>query len=62
MERPEAIARNVANHLLTYGTGASIRFADREVVDKIVANAADNDFGLRTLIEEVALSRIFLTK
>ncbi|MCA8984876.1 MAG: DUF1592 domain-containing protein [Planctomycetaceae bacterium] len=62
LERPEAIARNVANHLLTYGTGASIRFADREVVDKIVANAADNDFGLRTLIEEVALSRIFLTK
>lgn len=62
LEHPEHLARNLAQHLLTYGTGAPIRFADREDVDKIVARAADNDYGLRTLIEEVTLSRTFQTK
>jgi len=62
LRNPQDIARNVAEQLLTYGTGAPISFADREVVEQIVAQSADNDYGFRTLIEEVVTSQIFLTK
>ena len=62
LEKPEKLAENLVKHYLTYGTGAPIRFADREVVGKIVAQAADDNFGLRTLIDETVTSSIFLTK
>ncbi len=57
-----ALARNVAEKLLTYGTGASIRFADRPTVDAIVAETAQADFGFRSLVHAVVASPIFLSK
>ena len=62
LKRPEKIARNVVEHMLTYGTGAPISFADREVVEQIVERSADKNYGFRTLIEEAVSSQIFLTK
>jgi hypothetical protein len=57
-----ALARNVAEKLITYGTGAPVGFADREAVDHIVAEAAPSDFGFRTLLRSVVTSSVFLTK
>ena len=62
VRKPELIARNVANHLVTYATGASISFSDREHIEAIVAASAKHGFGLKTLIHEVVKSRLFTHK
>lgn len=57
-----ALARNVAEKLITYGTGASINFADREAVEAIVAASATSDFGFRSVLNAVTTSPAFLYK
>jgi hypothetical protein len=62
VKQPRRLAANVAEKLLTYGTGAPVGFADREEVERIVDRTAKDNFGLRSLVREVAVSRIFVTK
>ena len=59
---PEQIARNVTRKLLTYGTGADIQFADREVLEQILTAAKPSNYGLRTLIVELVQSRAFINQ
>jgi hypothetical protein len=59
---PEALARNVAEKLLVYGTGAALSFADRQAVDNMVEQASGENYGFRSLIEAVATSPVFLSK
>jgi Protein of unknown function (DUF1592)/Protein of unknown function (DUF1588)/Protein of unknown function (DUF1595)/Protein of unknown function (DUF1585)/Protein of unknown function (DUF1587)/Planctomycete cytochrome C len=61
-ENPRPLARNFAEKLLVYGTGAPISFADRQVVEKIVDQTADTNLGLRSLLHAVVTSPIFLNK
>lgn len=56
------IARNFAAHLLVYGTGAPIGFADRDDLDAIVDRAADSNYGLKSLFKAVVTSEPFLNK
>jgi len=58
----ELIARCLAAKLLVYGTGAGIQFSDRPIVDDIVARTRAKNYGLRTMIAEVVLSRVFQNK
>jgi len=58
----DQLARNLTQKLLTYATGADIQFADREVVEQIVATLRTKNYGFRTLVHEVVQSRIFLNK
>lgn len=58
----DQLARNLAQKLLVYSTGAEIQFADREVVEKIVASVRARNYGFRSLIHEVVQSRVFLNK
>jgi hypothetical protein len=58
----EQLVRNVVEKLLTYATGAEIQFADREVVEQIIAAGRKRNFGLRSLIHQVVDSRVFLRK
>lgn len=58
----DQLARNVAEKLLVYATGADIQFADREVVEQLVAKAREKNYGFRSLLHEVVQSRIFLNK
>ena len=62
LDRPEAIAGNVAEKLMTYGTGAPVTFADRYAIEQIVEQTADSNYGFRSLIAAVAAHRIFMTK
>ncbi len=62
LEDKEQLARNLTQKLLIYATGAEIQFADREVVEKIVATLKTKNYGLRTLVHEVVQSRPFLNK
>lgn len=59
---PHRLAANVAEHLLVYGTGATIEFADRPHVETIANKAAADDYGLRSIIEHVVTSDLFLSK
>lgn len=59
---PRRLARNVAEKLLTYGTGAAISFADRQAIDDIVEQAAKDDFGFRSIVQAVVTSPVFLSK
>ena len=58
----DQLARNLTQKLLVYSTGAEIQFADREVVEQIVAKIRSQNYGFRTLIHEVVQSRVFLNK
>jgi hypothetical protein len=58
----EQLARNLTEKLLVYATGAEMEFADREVVDEIVARLKSKNYGFRTLVHEVTQSRIFRNK
>ena len=60
--RPDRLARNLAEHLVAYGTGASCTFADRDAISEIVRAASREDYGTRSLIRAVVLSDLFRTK
>lgn len=59
---PKKLARNVAEKLAVFGTGATISFADRQAIDDIVAHAAADDYGFRSIIKAVTTSTLFLNK
>ena len=59
---PKPIARNFAEKLLVYSTGAPICFADREWVEQLVEANADDEYPIRSLIHAVVNSPIFLNK
>ena len=57
-----ALARNVVQKLLTYGTGAACGFGDRNDIEKIVNRCKATDFGFRSLLTEVVASETFRIK
>jgi hypothetical protein len=59
---PDRLARNLARKLMTYATGADIQFADREVVEELVARSRARGYGFRSLVHEVVQGRVFLNK
>lgn len=62
LENPDQIARNLTAKLLTYATGAEPQFADREVIDQIVARLRTQHYGFRSLIHEIVQSPPFQHK
>jgi len=56
------IARNLARQLSVYATGASMHFADRETIENILQRSAASQYGVRTIVEEVIQSDLFLNK
>ncbi len=62
LQDPDQLARNLVEKLLIYGTGAEIQFADREVVEQLVAKSRANKYGFRSLVHDIVQSRIFLNK
>lgn len=59
---PARLARNVAEQMLTYATGAPVGFADRRDLEDIVAAAAVKNHGFTSILEGVIASRPFLHK
>ncbi len=59
---PERLAKNLAEKMLVFGTGAPIRFADRIEVDRIAKQAAQDDYGWRSLVHGVVTNYVFLSK
>jgi hypothetical protein len=59
---PKPLARNVVEKLTVYGTGASITFADRTEINRIVQANQNTNYGLRSLLKSVINSPLFLSK
>lgn len=62
MSRKPEVARSLAVNLLVYATGHQVELADREIVDRILSNTADNEHGLRSMLHEVIQSDLFRKK
>jgi hypothetical protein len=59
---PDQLARNLAQQLTIYATGAPIGFADRPVIEKILAENRKKGYGVRDLIHGIVQSDLFLNK
>lgn len=60
--RKGELARGFAGQFLTYASGAQPRFSDSEMLDLIVAEAAEENYGIRAIIRSAISSPIFLSK
>jgi hypothetical protein len=58
----DRLARALAAKLTTYATGAAPTPVDRVALDAMVAKVRDKNYGLRSLIHEVAQSDLFRNK
>jgi len=62
MQRDDQVARNLTRNLLVYATGAAIQFADRDVVEEILARVKSRRGGLRAIVHEIVRSQTFQCK
>jgi hypothetical protein len=61
--RDEAqIARNFTRQLSVFATGAPVRFSDRAKIEQIVQRAKGSQYGIRTIVNELIQSELFLNK
>jgi Protein of unknown function (DUF1592)/Protein of unknown function (DUF1588)/Protein of unknown function (DUF1585)/Protein of unknown function (DUF1587)/Protein of unknown function (DUF1595) len=58
----QSVARNLARQLVTFATGAPVRFTDRDELERILQRAQSRRYGVRTLVEEIIRSDLFQTK
>jgi hypothetical protein len=56
------IARNFVQQLATYATGSPVRFSDRATIDRIVQATKARDHGIRSILNEIVQSELFLKK
>ncbi len=56
------IARNLVQQLAVYATGAPVRFSDRPQIEAILSHSQPMEYGVRTLVEELVMSDLFLKK
>ena len=61
-KNPDQLARGVTRHLLTYATGQPATPLDQPAIEAVVKSAAQDDFGLRSLIHAVVQSEVFRSK
>lgn len=62
LKQKAQVARGLASRLIAYATGRAPQPTDREAVDILVAETADRDYGLRSLIHAVIRSEFFQAK
>ena len=55
----DQVARHVASQLIAFATGAPVEFADRQAVDDILGELAEDGYPLRSMIREVVKSDLF---
>jgi hypothetical protein len=56
------IARNLVRQLTVFATGAPVRFSDRDEVEKILAAAQADKYGVRSLVHAIVQSELFRNK
>jgi len=62
LDQKDQFTRHLTERLLSYGAGRRIELLDRPRVDAVVAQVKEDDYGMRTLLEGVVTSEIFLSR
>jgi hypothetical protein len=62
VQRKDLFAKMLTGRLLTYACGRRLEALDESVVEKIVADLPKQNYGLRSLIEAVVRSELFLSR
>ncbi len=62
LRHPEALAANMTRQLLMYATGSEPHYSDRREITRILAQTKPSNYGLRSLIDAIVQSELFLTK
>ena len=62
LRHPEALAANMTRQLLMYATGSETHYSDRREIAQILAQAKSSNYGLRSLIDAIVQSELFVTK
>ena len=62
LKNERQIARNMVDQFVAYATGASVGFADRAEVERILDAAEGDDYRLRTILHEIVQSDLFTHK
>jgi hypothetical protein len=62
LDNEKQLARNLVKQFAIYATGAPIHFSDREQIEQILERSKKSDYGVRTLIEQLVQSELFLRK
>ncbi len=62
LRKPEVLASNMVRQFLMYGTGSEPHYADRREIARILAQTKASNHGLRSLIDAIVQSELFLTK
>jgi len=60
LDDPDTIALALAEKLLVYGCGRPVTRADRKAVEAVAKAAKENQYGLRSMIQAVVESELFL--
>lgn len=60
-DEPE-IARNFAEQLIVYATGTRVSFADRDAIDRILADTVETKHGIRSILHAIIQSELFVWK
>jgi hypothetical protein len=56
------IARNLASQLITYSTGAPVRFSDRPQLETILDKVKASDYGVESIMQTIIQSDLFRSK
>ena len=62
LQNPALLARNMAQQLAIYATGAGIQFSDRPQIARMLQHTRTGGYGVRSLIHEIVQSDLFLNK
>jgi hypothetical protein len=62
LQEKDQLARALTMKLVTYATGRGPQPSDQAEIEAIVARIRDKDYGLKTLVHQIVMSRLFLEK
>jgi len=62
LQDEQQIARNFARQLSVFATGAPVRFSDRQTIEQIIEKAKSSGYGVRSILNELIQSDLFLNK
>lgn len=62
MDRRDDVARNLLKQWIVYATGAELQFADRDDLERLLADARESGYGMRNMLHQIIQSDLFLKK
>jgi hypothetical protein len=62
LRRPETLAANLIRQMLMFATGSEPHYSDRREIARILDQTRADEYGVRSLIEAIVQSDLFLTK